>query len=54
MTDLAASPTPAGLSPAPIVALHQQLRAPDLPQTFERGDKAARHAAVQADAVLAW
>ncbi|GGX39994.1 hypothetical protein [Streptomyces chryseus] len=53
MNDVAASPL-AGLSPAPVVALHQQLRSLDLPQPYARGDKAARHAAVQADAVLAW
>lgn len=44
----------AGLSPAPVVALHQQLRTLDFPPPYQRGDKAARYAAVQADAVTAW
>ncbi|MFF3343184.1 hypothetical protein [Streptomyces flavidovirens] len=54
MTDVAVSATPAGLSPAPVDALHQQLRTLDFPPPYQRGDKAARHAAVQADAVNAW
>lgn len=41
MTDVAVSATPAGLSPAPVDALRQQLRTLDFPPPYQRGDKAA-------------
>ncbi|MEU1122008.1 hypothetical protein ABZ371_00070 [Streptomyces sp. NPDC005899] len=49
--------TPTALTdslPAPVIALHHRLQSLDFPSPYRAGDKAARHAAVQADATLAW
>ncbi|WP_331735977.1 hypothetical protein [Streptomyces sp. NBC_00057] len=43
-----------GSLPAPVIALHQRLHSLNFPGPYRAGDKAARHAAVQADAVAAW